>query len=188
VAAALQTDVSPLLKAFPALESLRIRGGSHLSISQVQHLKLKELAIESGGLGRSVLREILLCDLPELEHLELLLGEENYGFDGTVEDLQPLLSGRLFPKSTYLELMNGEIANDIAAAVVNSPIAQRIESLDCRWAILRVKESSHYMGSPFTEISSDWTSRTTSPAMSRLSNCECFAMRACGRGSAGTRR
>jgi hypothetical protein len=68
--------------------------------------------------------------LPALEHLELLLGESNYGFDGSAEDLQPVLSGRLYPRLKYLGLMNSEIANDIAAVVVNSPIVERIESLD----------------------------------------------------------
>ncbi len=67
---------------------------------------------------------------PGHEHLELLLGEPNYGFDGGVEDLQPLLSGKLYPKLKFLGLMNSEIANDIAAVVVNSPIVERIEILD----------------------------------------------------------
>ncbi|REJ88080.1 MAG: hypothetical protein DWQ34_23435 [Planctomycetota bacterium] len=125
-----QTDVSPLLRAFPRLETLRIRGGNGLSFSRVQHAALRELAIETGGLSRSTLRELFLCEFPALEHLELLLGEPNYGFDGGVEDLQPLLSGRLYPQLKYLGLMNSEIANDIAAVVVNSPIVERLETLD----------------------------------------------------------
>jgi hypothetical protein len=91
---------------------------------------LRELAIETGGLPRSALRELFLCDLPSLERIELLLGESSYGFDGGVEDLQPLLSGRLYPRLKYLGLMNSEIANEIAAVVVNSPIVGRIETLD----------------------------------------------------------
>jgi len=73
---------------------------------------------------------IFLCDFPALEHLELQLGEANYGFDGSVEDLQPLLEGSLFPKLRYLGLTNSEIANDIAAVVVNSPIAERVAMID----------------------------------------------------------
>lgn len=124
-----QSDVGPLLDAFP-MEVLRVRGGSELTISQTRHESLRELAIESGGLPRSVLRELFLCEFPNLEHLELLLGEPNYGFDGGVEDLQPLLSGRLFPRLKFLGLMNTEIADEIAAVVVNSPIVERIETLD----------------------------------------------------------
>jgi hypothetical protein len=125
-----QSDVSPLLQAFLGLQTLRIRGGSGLSFSRVQHGALRDLAIETGGLARSVVRELFLCDLPALEHLELLFGEENYGFDGSVEDLQPVLSGQLYPRLKYLGLMNSTIANDIAAVVVNSPIVDRIEVLD----------------------------------------------------------
>jgi hypothetical protein len=125
-----QSDVSPLLRAFPKLESLRVRGGASLSFSRVKHDSLRELAVETGGLSRATIRDIFLCQFSELEHLELLLGEPNYGFDGGVEDLQPLFSGRLFPKLKWLGLMNSEIANEIAAVVVNSPIVSRLETLD----------------------------------------------------------
>ena len=125
-----QSDLGPLLQAFPGLESLGVRGGSELSFSKLAHENLKKLVIQTGGLSRSTIREIFLCDFPALEHLELLFGEENYGFDGGVEDLQPLLSGRLFPKLKYLGLMNSVIANDIAAVLVNSPIVGRVESID----------------------------------------------------------
>ena len=125
-----QSDVAPLLQAFPRLEVLRIRGGSGLQISRTRHESLRELAIETGGLPRSVIRELFLCEFPNLEHLELLLGEPNYGFDGGIEDLQPLLSGRLFPGLRFLGLMNSDRANEIAAVVVNAPILARIESLD----------------------------------------------------------
>lgn len=125
-----QTNLSPLLLAYPALENLRVRGAEELSFSPIEHQSLKELAIETGGLPRSVIRELFLCQFPALEHFELLLGSTNYGFDGSVEDLQPVLSGKLHPKLKYLGLMNSEIANDIAAVVVNSPIAGRIETLD----------------------------------------------------------
>ncbi len=125
-----QCDVSPLIKAFPKLESFRVRGGTKLSFSKIQHDTLRELAVETGGLPRSAIREIFLCDFPAIDHLELLLGEENYGFDGGVEDLQPLLSGRLYPKLNWLGLMNSEIEDEIAAVVVNSPIVSRLKTLD----------------------------------------------------------
>lgn len=125
-----QTDIGPLLRSYPKLEQLTIRGSNGLTISRVQHSALREFAIESGGLPRSVIRELFSCELPALERLELLLGEENYGFDGSVEDLQPLLAGQVFPKLRFLGLMNATIANDIAAFVVNAPIIARIETLD----------------------------------------------------------
>lgn len=125
-----QSDVSPLLRAFPNLEAFHVRGGNGLSFSQVEHEHLNTLSIEAGGLSRDLLREVFACRFPALERLELLLGDSNYGFDGEVEDLQPLLLGTLFPNLKYLGLMNSEISDDIAAFIVNSPIIRQIESLD----------------------------------------------------------
>jgi hypothetical protein len=129
-ASRLQSNASPLLAAFPKLESIRIRGGSGLSFSRIEHHSLRELSIETGGLSSSTIREVFQCNFPELAHLELQLGDDSYGFDGSVEDLQPLLAGKLFPKLQFLGLMNSVIANDIAAVLVNSPIASRVEEID----------------------------------------------------------
>jgi hypothetical protein len=125
-----QSDLSPILSAFPGLEVLAVRGGQELSFSKVRHERLRKLTIETGGLSRSVLRELAHCEFPALEHLELHLGEPNYGFDGGVEDLQPLLDGKRFPKLQYLGLRNAEVSNDVAAFVVNTPIVRQIETLD----------------------------------------------------------
>jgi hypothetical protein len=125
-----QSDVSPALQAFARLQEFRVRGGTGLSFGRIRHEALRGLAIETGGLSRATLRELFLCDFPGLERLELLLGESNYGFDGSAEDLQPVLSGRLYPRLKHLGLMNCEIADEVAAVVVNSPIVDRIETLD----------------------------------------------------------
>ncbi|TWU17852.1 STM4015 family protein [Allorhodopirellula heiligendammensis] len=131
-----QADVSPLLEAFPNLELLRTRGGNDLAISKPKHAKLRGLICESGGLPAEVVRAIVRSDFPELEHLELWLGTEEYGGDSSVEDLQPILSGELFPKLKYLGLRNCEFADGIAAVIVNSPLVQRIETLDLSLGVM----------------------------------------------------
>lgn len=125
-----QTDLSPLLEAFPNLQLLRTRGGEGLEIKNPRHDKLRALALESGGLPVEVVRSVCTSDFPNLEHLELWLGTEEYGGTSSVQDLQPILSGKLFPKLKYLGLRNCEYADDVAAVVVNSPIVERIETLD----------------------------------------------------------
>jgi hypothetical protein len=125
-----QSDVAPLLKAFPRLEVLRVRGGYGLAFSRVRHEALKQLIVETGGLPRSVIREICRCEFPNLEHLELWLGVENYGWDGGIEDLQPILAGKLFPKLETLGLRNSDIVDEIAAVLVNAPILGQIKILD----------------------------------------------------------
>lgn len=131
-----QSDVAPLLEAFPNLELLRTRGGNDLQISHPKHSKLRGLICESGGLPAEVVRSIGRSDFPALEHLELWLGTGEYGGDSTVEDLQPILSGEQFPNLKYLGLRNCEFANDIAAVIVNSPLVQRIETLDLSLGVL----------------------------------------------------
>jgi predicted DNA-binding WGR domain protein len=125
-----QSDVSPLFEAYPQLEEFRVRGSNDLNFGTLKHKNLKTLAIETGGLPVRVLREICAAKLPALEHLELWLGEEGYGWDGTVEDLKPLLAGKLFPKLRYLGLRDSAIADEVAAAVARAPVLKKIRVLD----------------------------------------------------------
>lgn len=125
-----QSDISPLLAAYPQLEILRVRGGSELECTTCNHANLKELIIETGGMPRSILRQIFKGDLPNLERLELWLGTEDYGWDGGPEDLQPLLSGKLFPKLSYLGLRNSDQIDEIAPVLPNAPLMSRIKVLD----------------------------------------------------------
>lgn len=125
-----QTDIGPLLEAYPKLEHFRVRGGESLSLGRLDHAGLKTLIIETGGLPVSVVREISNSRLPNLEHLELWLGSDQYGWDGAIDDLQPILSGRLFPKLSYLGLRDCEMADDLAAVIANAPIVRRLRTLD----------------------------------------------------------
>ena len=131
-----QCDLSPLLAAFPQLQLLRSRGGVGLALSKPKHQNLRGLAMETGGMDVSVIRSVCTSDFPNLEYLELWLGTDDYGGNATVADLQPLLSGKLFPKLKYLGLRNSQHADDVAAVVVNSPLIGRIETLDLSLGVL----------------------------------------------------
>jgi predicted DNA-binding WGR domain protein len=143
-----QSDMSPLFAAYPDLEEFRVRGSNNLSFGTLKHKNLKTLAIECGGLPVSVLREICAAKLPALEHLELWLGEANYGWDGTVADLAPLLSGKLFPKLRYLGLRDSIIANEVAAAVAKAPVLKKIRILDLSLGNLGDEGAKALLGSP----------------------------------------
>ena len=131
-----QCDLTPLLEAFPQLQLLRTRGGDGLKLSKPEHAKLRGLALETGGLDVDVIRSVCMARFPSLEYLELWLGTDEYGANHGVADLQPILSGRLFPNLKYLGLRNSHIADDIAAVVVNSPVLQQIETLDLSLGVL----------------------------------------------------
>lgn len=125
-----QSDLSPLLTAFPELQSLTIQGGNDLSLKDLKHDKLEELIIISGGLGKGVLGNIASSQLPNLRKLELYLGVDDYGFDGSLADILPLIEPGKFPKLTYLGLKNSEIQDEIATAVANAPILEQLDTLD----------------------------------------------------------
>lgn len=131
-----QTNLSPLLAAFPNLQSLSIKGSQELSLQPLVHEKLQELVIICGGLPKSVLEEITSAKLPELKKLELYLGVDDYGFDGGIEDVMPLLQGDLFPKLTYLGLKDSEIQDEIAIAIADAPILDQLEILDLSYGTL----------------------------------------------------
>jgi hypothetical protein len=125
-----QTDISPLIEAYPALEHFRVRGGTGLSLGRLHHARLKSLVVETGGLNVEIVRQVMGAKLPELEHLELWLGTEEYGASASVQDLAPLFAGTLFPRLRYLGLRDSHIANEIAVELVKTPILERIRVLD----------------------------------------------------------
>lgn len=125
-----QSDLSALWPAFPHLEHVQLRGGTGLSLGRLASDRLTTLIIESGGLPLRVVREALAADLPNLRHLELWLGSENYGSDSAVAHFEDLLAGRLFPKLRTLGLRDCEYADALAAALARAPLLERIDTLD----------------------------------------------------------
>ncbi|MBN1430386.1 MAG: STM4015 family protein [Anaerolineae bacterium] len=144
-----QSDVSPLFNAFPDLEIFQVRGSNRLSLGTLRNAaKLKMLIVESGGLPVRVVQEVMGANLPELEHLKLFLGTPNYGGDSTAADLAPLLAGDLFPKLTYLGLCNSQSADDIAKAVAQAPIVNRLDVLDLSMGTLSDEGAQALLDSP----------------------------------------
>ena len=143
-----QSDVSPRLEAYPALEHLTVRGGQGLSLGTPRHARLRELVIQAGGLPVSVVHEVGSAELPALEHLELWLGTPDYEGDATVEDLAPLLKGERFPRLKYLGLKNSMISDDIAAVVALAPILDRLEVLDLSMGTLGDAGAKALLASP----------------------------------------
>lgn len=125
-----QTNLAPFVHAFPNLTSFVIQGSSGLELEPLKHGKLEELIIICGGLPKAVLNSIAAAELPELRKLELYLGVEDYGFNGSIDDVLPLLEKGRFPKLEYLGLKNSEIQDEIAKAAANAPVLDQIQVLD----------------------------------------------------------
>ncbi|MDP3277692.1 MAG: hypothetical protein Q8Q09_21090 [Deltaproteobacteria bacterium] len=119
-----------LLDAWPQLKSYQVRGTTKFEFTCKRHTSLQRLVIESGGLNQGVVQSILATEFPALEHLELWLGDENYGADHSVKDFMPLFSGRLFPALRSLGLRNCAYTDDLAVSIADAPILRQLERLD----------------------------------------------------------
>ena len=136
-----QGNMAPLWSAFPKLERFKARGSNDLRLGRIIHENLTHLTIESGGLPRSVTLEAFDAQAP-LTHLELWLGDSGYGATTTLEDLQPLLDGELFPDLRYLGLRNCEFGDELAEAAANSAILGRVDVLDLSMGTMGDKGAS----------------------------------------------
>ncbi|MFB7371450.1 STM4015 family protein [Streptomyces sp. NPDC056222] len=148
-----QSDVTPLLAAYPALREFGVRGGSELAFPAVRHSGLRTLVVESGGLGAEVVRGIAGSDLPALEKLDLWLGTDEYGGDSTVADLEPLFAGTRLPALRHLGLRNSVIQDEIAAAVASAPVVARLDRLDLSMGTLTDEGAEALLaGQPLTHL------------------------------------
>lgn len=157
------TDVAPLLAAYPELDTLVTRGTGDsqyrasdeeptedtvLRLHVPRHEGLRRLIVESGGLRGRTCRELCSSDLPRLEHLELWLGVDTYGYDAVPEDLAPLLSGEAFPGLRHLGLRNAEDTDDWVRVLASAPILARLETLDLSLGTLREEGARILMETP----------------------------------------
>ena len=147
------SDITPLFTAFPGLERFEVRGSQDLVLDPVESDELKVLRFESGGLPARVVRAVGASELPNLEHLDLWLGEDNYGGDATVADLAPFLSGERLPALRHLGLEDSEIQDEISAAVAGAPVVARLESLSLAMGILTDRGAEALLaGQPLTHL------------------------------------
>lgn len=143
-----QSDFGPLVGALPALRSLVVRGGEGLRFTKLASKTLRSLTVQTGGLSREAVQDIVSADLPELRELTLWLGVDEYGGTSTVADLEPLLSGKAFPKLEHLGLQNAEKQDEIAQAVAKSPLLGRLKGLDLSMGTLSDEGANALLASP----------------------------------------
>ncbi|WP_150251724.1 STM4015 family protein [Nocardiopsis deserti] len=141
-----QTDLAPLVAAFPRLEELTVRGtgdpylgDGKLEMALAEHTGLRTLVLQSGGLPGQVSREVAASPLPALENLELWLGVENYRGDTAPDDLARVLSGEAFPELRHLGLRNAEDVDDWIPVLAQAPALASLEVLDLSLGVLTDK-------------------------------------------------
>ena len=134
----IQGDVGVLLSAMPQLQELSVRGSEGLSFASCKrHDALQKLEVQSGGLSTRAITTLLELELPALESLTLWLGASEYGFDGSIDTIKPLIIGKPhpdttypFPKLTALGLCNSVISDQIAQAFQGARVLEQLDTLD----------------------------------------------------------
>jgi hypothetical protein len=148
-----QSDLTPLLRAFPNLQTFGVRGSESLGWEQRAYPELRELTFQSGGLPPEVVRAVAGSEFPELTDLELYLGTEEYFGGSEVADLAGILAGADLPKLRYLGLRDAENSDEIAAAVAHAPIVARLEILDLSLGSLGDEGAAALLaGQPLTHL------------------------------------
>ncbi len=143
----IQGSYGALLQAYPRLEALQIRGATSLTLPPMNHTHLRHLVIESGGLPRDILQNLAQSTLPALEHLELWLGTEDYGFDGDLADCQRAVQALRSPHLRYLGLRDSEIADELAQWLAGEAWVAELHTLDLSLGTLGDEGARALLGS-----------------------------------------
>ena len=156
-----QTDLAPLLAAFPELTELTVRGSGDpdmaesdapdaglLGLAVPEHTALRRLTVQSGGLPGRLCREIASSGLPALEHLELWLGVRDFRGDAVPADLEPVLSGTAFPNLVHLGLRDAEDTDAWVEALAEVPVTKELRTLDLSLGTLTDHGARVLLGTP----------------------------------------
>ena len=66
----------------------------------------------------------------------LWMGDPNYGFEGSIEDLEPILEGSRLPKLEHLGLMNCELADEICDRLAGAKVLPRLNELSLAYGTM----------------------------------------------------
>lgn len=119
----------------PRLQHLHVRGG-HGEPGTMSSPTLESLTIETGGLHRSVLEQLLSAKLPSLTSLTLWTGDENYGGDTGPDDIVALLDWA--PAGlTSLGIENCGFTHELLEVFAKHRTTKQLRQLSFRNGVLR---------------------------------------------------
>lgn len=126
----MQGNYSRLWQALPNLKHLTIQGSTDLVLGEIVHEQLESLEIICGGLPMDVVKSVAHAKLPNLRKLVLYLGVDNYGFDGSADDLREVLAEMDFPKLEYLGLLDSEMQDELVQITLDCALMPQLTTLD----------------------------------------------------------
>lgn len=123
-------DIRPLLKFYPDLEEIKIRGSGAL-LNNANHEKLRKLIIESTSIRVETIEELATCYFPDLKYFEIWLGS-----DEANDYLSKNIDKFNFKNLKQLGIKNTRSTNGILSFISNSPIFYQLEVLDISYGTL----------------------------------------------------
>ncbi len=134
----------------PALELLHVKSGRGGTLGRLELPRLRTLIRESGGLAETeivaVLDAIREGRLPALEHLELWFGSPNYGAQGTLPMIRPILDGVALDRLGHLGIVNCSFVSDVVDALARSRLLPQLYSLDLSRGTLAERGTDFLVG------------------------------------------
>jgi hypothetical protein len=125
-----QSDLAPLLHAFPGLTGFAVRGGQDLRFSGLEHRSLRRLTVQAVALEAATASDLAAADLPALEYLELWPGGHQFVDPLAFEELEPLLTTENLPRLRHLGLRNSEESDAIVEVLADAPMTRGLRTLD----------------------------------------------------------
>lgn len=122
-------DLSSTWKLMPTLTSFKAQGLVG-DLGDIVAPNLTRFVRETSGLTKQELASITHARWPDLTHLELWFGAEQYGAECSIDDLRPLLAKAPPPHLTSLGLRNCEFADELMGVLLGSPWLRQVKRLD----------------------------------------------------------
>jgi uncharacterized protein (TIGR02996 family) len=121
-------DFSALWTKLPALEVLHVDVGFS-NLGTIEHAKLRQLVSTSGQLYETQLESLVGARLPNLEHLELGLGDVEPA-DTPLASLETLLASTSLPRLSHVGFTGCGYLGLLIPVLARSPIAKQLRTLD----------------------------------------------------------
>jgi len=102
--------------------------------------RLRRLILRDEALNPAVVSALGASSFPQLESLELWLGRFEYSWDGSAEDLAPLLNSPGFGKLRHLVLVS-DLKDELVDVLADSALIAQLESLGLPFGVLEASEA-----------------------------------------------
>jgi uncharacterized protein (TIGR02996 family) len=128
-------NLAALWKRVPKLKTFEIESGE-FEVGELDAPSLERAVFITGGLTQSCGRDILAGKLPNLRHLEVYFGDENYGASCAADDVVPFLARTDLPRLEYLGLKNAAFQDDLVRLLAGARLLASVKTLDLSKGVL----------------------------------------------------